>query len=589
MPLDSAPDTPTRRPGDFRRKGTDGPPYIPSLTKTRQPTGNKPELIAKAMSRGLDPSGLTVPQLRELLGTEPADELYARPSGFGDALENQYALRKHIERGIAGGVARLVLAGLDPSRLDLDDIATLDRLVVAAQDAVDSMIWADRGTHVHRLIETYETGGNYRHLIAAGEALGIPAPLQDAIVNGWIEFRAALGVHMLRCEFAIVNDATRTAGTADLLDVADHDIVTEFGTIPAGVPYIGDIKTGDPRDKHAVQVSTYTGGVPFDVDAELRMEWGRAPRADIGLIYHMPMKAALAGEPVVWSAIPVDLAAGREGARICCEARDWPAASVFGAPLKIAAPSTADVEQPTAEPGVPSLSPPAPAVIDVPPMTLWAANIQPVTRRDALRARKTAIESNARDTGWHNEFTRAWRSHGITKDSTDDQVQAALDAIEPPFDPEPVETPTRHIESQPEVERSDGDPIDEATLTHLLEHLAASPHRDTVNRWLKQAADVGESWSPRTRSCVRRYEQTRAARALAEATDGHDDYALVIIAAATGVHGVSVGTALAALTIGEATAVTAVADAFGHRLHLIHAADGTPSLSGDLAAVLAAA
>ncbi len=324
---------PVRKPGDFRRKGQDGPPYVSSPTETRKPKGNKPELIAKCEARGLATDG-TVADLIERLGAEPRDELYGRPSGFGDPLENSYALRKFIERGILRGALMLINERrLDPMSVGLDDDGVLDRLVLDAQDAADAMIWADRGTHVHMLIERHESARGWKELIPDGEALGLSEVLQRAIMVAWEEFRQALGARSLGTELAVVNDDMRIAGTLDLLDTFDHAIDTEFGTIFWGEAAIADVKTGALRDKYAVQVAGYQGATPYDVNTETRGAWDRQPVAHVGLIYHMPMKEVLDGAPIVWQAIPVDLAAGREGARICCEARDWPTSSVYGAPI----------------------------------------------------------------------------------------------------------------------------------------------------------------------------------------------------------------------------------------------------------------
>ena len=154
MPLD-APidygDTATvRRPGDFKRKGVDGPPYVASLTKTRQPTGNKAELIAQAVAKGIDvPAKVTIPQLKELIGVEPAWELYGRPSGYGDLIDNPFNLIKWRERQMIKGLL------LEPSILDRGE-GDLDGIAARAHAAADSNLAAERGTLVHLLTEWAE-------------------------------------------------------------------------------------------------------------------------------------------------------------------------------------------------------------------------------------------------------------------------------------------------------------------------------------------------------------------------------------------------------------------------------------------------
>lgn len=150
----------TRKPGDFRRKGENGPPIVASATRTRQPKGNKAELIAKCEQRGINiPAGATVAQLKELLGPEPMDEIYGRPSGFGGALENSYNLIKWKERQVAAGI--LIISDQPLSVLEMVDHTdrdALDRLVNDAHDAAGSSLAADRGTHIHLLTEAFDRG-----------------------------------------------------------------------------------------------------------------------------------------------------------------------------------------------------------------------------------------------------------------------------------------------------------------------------------------------------------------------------------------------------------------------------------------------
>jgi hypothetical protein len=197
----------------------------------------------------------------------------------------------------------------------------------------------------------------------------------------------------------------------------------------------------------------------------------------------------------------------------------------------------------------------------------WApAASAPVdTERDALRHRRDRMRLNATDTGWRQEFDAQWATHGITKSSTNDEVRAALDAIEPPFDNVEPLNPQPTVDPQPQVEVDDGGPLDKATLDILLATVAASPAKPVVNRWLKEAADAGDSWNPRLRQTVRHFETTRSALALAEATDGDDDVARTILAAAITRPNViedafRVGVTLGVLTIDETLRVVDIAE-----------------------------
>ena len=92
-----------------------------------------------------------------------------------------------------------------------------------------------------------------------------------------------MGLTALAVEQTVVNDRWRLAGTLDRLDVADHDILTAYGAIEAGVPFVGDIKTGgltlgndgQPNYwvKYPVQLAAYVDAVPYDTETDERGEW----------------------------------------------------------------------------------------------------------------------------------------------------------------------------------------------------------------------------------------------------------------------------------------------------------------------------
>ena len=319
-----------KKPGDFRRRGPDGPPWVVSSDKTRKPKGNKPELLDKARAAGHDlPDKITVPELVDLLGPEPADELYGRPSAFGEMLEGDpYRLLRWKER--------LLLTGLSITQDDWTGRAILaseaDAIIARAYEAAEHDLAARRGSHIHLIVEHVLRGQAWGHLIADGEKLGIPAPLQVRIAEQYVEFRQAIGVRSIAVELAIVNDEWKVAGTLDCLDGALLPIVTPWATVQPGEAIIADVKTGGLKDaddapswwvKYGPQVCAYADGVPYDVDREVRLEWPAVPHPDVALIYHYDLARALDGEPVAWQAIPVNLAAARAGGEIVKAAQQW--------------------------------------------------------------------------------------------------------------------------------------------------------------------------------------------------------------------------------------------------------------------------
>lgn len=73
---------------------------------------------------------------------------------------------------------------------------------------------------------------------------------------------------------------------------------------------------------YAIQVATYAGSVPYDVDTEQRGEWPWPIDQQHGLIAHVDVLGAMQGEPSA-TLVHVDLEAGRHGADLCMQAKEW--------------------------------------------------------------------------------------------------------------------------------------------------------------------------------------------------------------------------------------------------------------------------
>jgi hypothetical protein len=299
-------------PGDFHRHPETGAPYVNHPTDTTK--DGRPKRV-----------------------------MYGRPSSFGAALDNPFNLVKWKERQLLIGAWTLTDYGKWPIQLDPEDRDDLDGLAARCHEAAGSHLAADRGTHVHKLLEREDQGhATTNALLDEGERLGIPADLQLHIVDQWFQFRRRLGLTAVAVEQTVVNDRWRLAGTLDRLDVSDRDHLTAFGVLEAGVPFVGDIKTGgltigndgQPNYwvKYPVQLAAYVDAVPYDVETDERWMWSQyitpidraaPPHAGIALIYHYDLARALAGEVVDWQAIPVNVQAGREGGDLCRAAADF--------------------------------------------------------------------------------------------------------------------------------------------------------------------------------------------------------------------------------------------------------------------------
>jgi hypothetical protein len=281
-----------RKPGDFKRKGVDGPPYVKSATGTRKRPGKKADLLAAARAEGhtqVDDTW-TVAQLHELLGREPSWELYGRPSGYGDEIDNPYSLIKWKERQIALGFA------MRPELLhqllrELDGItdgdeqaerAALDKIAAGAHEAAGSDMAAARGTWIHLLTEAVEQG---LPLPPPDPAFGVSLEQGEAIAASWIDdLLEANGLRVRASEFKVVNNTLRVAGSPDRLVELTQPLTFGDVTIPAGTVLILDIKTsklhgdadGIPSywNSYPLQVYAYATAQPYLIEGHWDADTG---------------------------------------------------------------------------------------------------------------------------------------------------------------------------------------------------------------------------------------------------------------------------------------------------------------------------
>lgn len=397
--------------------------------------------------------------------------IYSRASGYC-VDPNPYNLLKWKERQLVAGLLALYDIDIDPA----GDKDALDAIINDAYDASATDLAARRGTHIHAICEQVVNGEPYTDLLDVGELLGIPSSLQESIVKEFVIARQRLGVRVIAAELQIVNDDIKAAGTADLLDLAERDIVTGLGTIHAGQAVIGDIKTGSLYPdafgrplwwvKYGPQLVIYRDGVPYDVDTDTRLEWPVTPHPDIALIWHYDLKRALDGEMVEWLAIPVDLNAARDGVTASMEIKEYAKRrDVFAPPI--------------------------------------AAQ---ESRREQLMARYALLNDTAKE---------MFSMLGITKTSTDDEVQAALDSIDPfaqvqPLAERPADpTPATPVHVAP----------DEGTLELFVDDVKrlyeALPDKTAVNTLVGDAQRAGLSMSVKEQPTERRVALMRGICTLA--------------------------------------------------------------------------
>lgn len=304
-----------RRPGDFKRRGGgDGAPYVS------------------------DPTGATV-KSGERKG-EVKWLLYGRPSSFGKQIENAYNLLRWKERTLVLGCADRdvakateTLTGRDRDTQEWRSEA--DGVVAAAYRAAKAMEAAERGSHMHAVTEDDDSERDWVKRAEAGEDLGIPGDVQEAMLTAWRTMLERYGLVILAVETPVVHDGYRQAGTLDRIAVLTRDLTFvvdgELVTIPADTVVVLDLKTGkmtmDSKavqywHSYAIQVCTYAGAVPYDVATETRGEWEWPVDQRWALIAHLPVLEALKGTATC-RLVLVDLEAGRNAAELCVRAAAW--------------------------------------------------------------------------------------------------------------------------------------------------------------------------------------------------------------------------------------------------------------------------
>ena len=571
-----------RNPDDFLRLGHDqGAPRVMSLTKTRQPVGNKAELQQQCRDRGLDDSG-TIPVLKERLGPEPAFETYGRPSGFGHIIDDTTNLMKWAERMVALGIAidpdvLHRLQGIDPA----DEKKTLDGIVARAREAADADMPSARGTWAHLLTEWAEDHTRTRPI--PEDRFGIDTETASRIADGWLKLLDDNSLTVVATEAKVVHDGLRLAGSLDRIVMTGKPL--EFGDvqIAAGQHVIVDPKTsrlhGDASgvpsywSPYGPQLLAYAEAVPYDVHAEQRNAWPFDVNQDHALIAHLDMDHLSDTGEVKWQLIAVDLEVARQGVAAIQAANAYHKATKFLMPdtvtvvaSKSAAPSNqGGVEQRAEVTGV------APVASAPTPPNAAQALATEIGKYDHSLKAMVAAEwpVDVPKPGAVRDGSASWNDVQV------EQVRQAIATALPEWttSSEPV---TDRFVTEP---RTDTPP--EPTRTRdevdaLIIAIASSGVRGVVNAWLRQAADNDTSFDPRTHRTVRRYEQTRAAYRLAQASEGSgdDEMTRAILACVTGneqarMPSFAVGVLIGDLTADEATKCSLIADG-------IH--DGTWSL-----------
>lgn len=287
-----------RRPGEFARHVKTGAPYVTDPARLTDAGLKKAELVELCARHDIafDPKA-TVPQLKALLGDlakRGSKVMYGRPSSLGKQIENTTNLQKWSERMVSLGIARdaelaadaAALVGMDETSKEFKDAA--DAIARRAKTVAQAHLAAERGTHHHELTEDVDTDRDPVARMVAGEDLGVPAEVQQALITAWQKMLVEYDLEILTVEATCVDDIWRQAGTLDRIARLRKDLrfiqpTGEIVVIPAGTVLILDIKTGKLRlddagfvsywRSYAVQLASYAQSVPYDPDTDTRSTW----------------------------------------------------------------------------------------------------------------------------------------------------------------------------------------------------------------------------------------------------------------------------------------------------------------------------
>lgn len=622
IPLDDLlnDDTPRRerKPGDFARDAR-GTPIVAHPTRRNKPSGTKAELITQCVDAGIDiPDKATVPQLKALLADhgKPTTVKYGRPSGLGKQIENMTNIQKWAERATALGchLAPDLLAPLttlDPDQLNLDDDQArelLDGIAAQAKRVAKAVLAADRGTHVHELTEDDDNEIDWITKAERGDDLGLPAFVQEALVEAWRKALERFGLEILAVEARVVDDHWRQAGTLDRIARLTRDLRFvmadgEVLTIAAGTIVVLDIKTGKLRldrrgfveywNGYAVQVRSYAHGVPYDPDTDTRGEWPWQIDQNYAIIAHLDVLAALDGEAVCRLFL-VDIAAGFEAGERCVWAKEWERRTdVVSLPNDDLAVRVAVVEEPV----VPTYGPvtvtaaeiPTPEPADPDALAALAERYAVIRDHSEAAARYVVTQAQVAEipgfkTGGHT----AAQADALERIIELAEAQADIPFPGPAPDPAPVREPAEPFTAGtiPRVvddrdEGADLAPGDELVTAARREYDADPGRKAWINDLRRDAQAAGLDFHLAVGLTECRMA-ILAALFAAWRFEGNDDVCRAAIAHVTGESfplqsNIALGACFGALTITEAHALAVCLDQIADGVHALRfEEDGTP-------------
>lgn len=235
---------------------------------------------------------------------------YARPSGFGDDLDEQSNLVNwRIDRAIEGVATTPSLAASIAAHIGQSEGRKARREQAITIGRGEEA--ADLGTALHAMAHRLETEADFR----------APEPY-DADLAAYLSALDSAGLESTHFEVHLCSDTWRAAGTADRIFRLRRELALPDGSVAEpGTSIIGDLKTGKRLDYSlpgfVIQLAIYCDSQFYDVVTDERSDLPDRLHTGWGLLVHLPVGAATC--TLLW----VDLQVGRAGAALVHEVRRW--------------------------------------------------------------------------------------------------------------------------------------------------------------------------------------------------------------------------------------------------------------------------
>lgn len=239
---------------------------------------------------------------------------YTRASSMSNYVSDHTALHTWQMRSLTKGLAdhedlAAMAAALPPIIANKRDKKTLTRAEKLQDELTNKRLDEIAEEAMIRSNRDYKAAwGTAVHSFTDPGDHGIIPNRMEPDVQAWQ--RATIGWEFHATEMFVANDDYQAAGTFDHL--------VSIPWRPDLGAMVVDKKTGMLHpDQHAVQLSVYANGTPYDVDSDRRYAWPAEPSKKWGIIAHIPLGLGRCDTYLI------DLEQGHEACLLACAVRAY--------------------------------------------------------------------------------------------------------------------------------------------------------------------------------------------------------------------------------------------------------------------------